>query len=70
MPISMATMKAAMIEAHMGQPRCTLKSAMTIPAKPIMDPTDRSNSPAIIRRQAPTAMMTNCADTTPQFMMP
>ncbi|MNY71331.1 hypothetical protein D3C86_2096480 [compost metagenome] len=43
---------------------------MTMPAKPIIEPTERSNSPAIIRRHAPTAMIMNCAETTPQFMMP
>jgi hypothetical protein len=59
-----------MIAAHIGQPYVTESSAMTMPEKPIIEPTDRSNSPAIISRQAPTAMIMNCAETTPQFMTP
>jgi hypothetical protein len=31
--------------------------AIIMPAKPIMEPIDRSNSPAIIKTQAPMAMM-------------
>jgi len=31
--------------------------AAIMPAKPIIDPRERSNSPAIMSRQAPTAMM-------------
>ena len=38
--------------------------------KPIIDPTDRSNSPAIIKRQAPTAIIMNWADTIDQFITP
>ena len=41
----------------------TPKIAIIMPAKPIIEPTDRSNSPAIINRQAPTAMIMNCAET-------
>ena len=59
-----------MILSHTGQPQTTEVTAMTIPAKPIIDPTDRSNSPAIMRRQAPTAIMINCEDTIPQFIEP
>mgnify|MGYP006190050101 CR=1 FL=1 len=33
------------------------RMAMTIPEKPIIDPMERSNSPAIIKRPAPTARM-------------
>ncbi|CTQ54441.1 hypothetical protein LP7551_02974 [Roseibium album] len=55
---------------QIGKPRCTLISAMIMPEKPIMEPTERSNSPAIIKRQAPTAMMANCAETVPQLTMP
>ena len=55
---------------HIGQPHCTERIAITMPAKPIIEPTERSNSPAIISRQAPTAMIANWADTTPQFIAP
>ncbi len=59
-----------MILSHTGQPQTTEVTAITIPAKPIIDPTDRSNSPAIMRRQAPTAIIINCEDTIPQFIEP
>ena len=49
---------SAPIETHMAK------------VTPIIEPTERSNSPAIISRQAPTAMIMNWADTTVQFMMP
>ena len=66
-PIAIHTTNAAMIDNQTGKPHCTDKMAMTTPAKPIMEPTERSNSPAIINKQAPTAMIANCAETTPQF---
>jgi hypothetical protein len=44
--------------------------AMDMPAKPIIEPTLRSNSPAIISMQAPTAMIMNCAETVDQFSTP
>jgi hypothetical protein len=44
--------------------------AMLIPAKPIMDPTDKSNSPAIISKHAPTAIIMNCDETIDQFNTP
>ena len=37
---------------------------------PIIEPTDKSNSPAIIIRQAPTATITNWAETVLQFRTP
>jgi hypothetical protein len=46
------------------------KMAIIMPAKPIIEPTERSNSPAIISMQAPTAMIMNWAETTDQLMMP
>mmetsp|Transcript_22736 Transcript_22736/g.37606 ORF Transcript_22736/g.37606 Transcript_22736/m.37606 type:complete len:569 (+) Transcript_22736:230-1936(+) len=69
-PKATQSMNVAMMAIHMGQPRWTERMAMLIPAKPIIEPTDRSNSPAIINRHAPTAMMANCADTIDQFMTP
>ena len=58
-PIAMHTEKVTMIASHTGQPKLTDSSAIIIPEKPIIEPTDRSNSPAIIRRPAPTAIMMN-----------
>ena len=43
---------------------------MIIPAKPIIEPSERSNSPAIINMQAPMAMMPSWADTSIQLTMP
>ena len=62
--------KASIIANHTGQPSVMLKIAMIIPANPIIEPTERSNSPAIINRHAPTAMIINWADTTDQFNTP
>jgi hypothetical protein len=58
------------IACQTGQPSVTEKIAIIMPAKPIMEPTDRSNSPAIIKRQAPTAMIMNWAETTDQLITP
>ena len=58
-PIDIANAKAMRMDSHMGSPQVTESKAMIIPEKPIIDPTERSNSPAIIRRQAPTAMIIN-----------
>src|ERR1022692_1530111 len=44
--------------------------ATIMPANPIIEPIDKSNSPAIIKRQAPTAMRPRYADTCDQFMIP
>ena len=62
--------KASMIASQTGQPNVTLKIAIIIPANPIMEPTERSNSPAIINRHAPTAMIINWAETTDQLSTP
>ena len=62
--------KVTRIATQTGHPSVTEKIAIIIPAKPIIDPTDRSNSPAIIKRPAPTAIITNCAETIDQFITP
>ena len=68
--MAMARAKAVMMLSHTGQPQLTEVMAMTMPAKPIIEPTERSNSPAIINRQAPTAIMTNWAETVVQVIAP
>jgi hypothetical protein len=62
--------KVIRIACQTGQPSVTEKIAIIMPAKPIIEPTDRSNSPAIIKRQAPTAMIMNWAETVDQLMTP
>ena len=55
---------------QIGQPISTLKIAIIVLAKPIIEPTERSNSPAIIGRQAPTSITMNWAYTNDQFSTP
>ncbi len=58
------------MDAQSGQPHCTAGMAMTMPAKPIIEPIDRSNSPAIISSATAAAMMPSCADTSRKLTMP
>ena len=44
--------------------------AMQAPANPIIEPIERSNSPAIISKPAPSAMMPSCAMTRRLLRMP
>ena len=44
--------------------------AIQAPAKPIIDPIERSNSPATINRPAPNAMMLSCEITFKLFLIP
>ena len=69
-PMAMHRAKVTRIACQTGQPSVIEKIAIIMPAKPIIEPTDRSNSPAIISRQAPTAMIMNCAETMDQLRMP
>ena len=69
-PTPAATAKARMMHSHKGQPQITAGMASTTPAAPIIEPTDRSNSPPIISSAAATAMMPSCADTSRKVMMP
>ena len=52
-----------------GKPHLSM-SAMDIPANPIIDPIDRSNSPAIINSDAPIAMIPYCAMILMLFLRP
>ena len=69
-PMAIHSAKVSRIATQIGQPSVTDMIAIDIPAKPIIDPTLRSNSPAIINIQAPTAMIMNCAETVDQFSTP
>ena len=44
--------------------------AMQAPAKPIIDPIERSNSPAIINKPAPIAIIPNWEITLKKFLIP
>jgi hypothetical protein len=59
--MAMHSAKVRRIAIQTGQPSVTAEDGDHMPAKPIIEPTDRSNSPAIISMQAPTAMIMNCA---------
>ena len=52
-----------------GNPHFSM-SAMHMPAKPIIEPIDRSNSPAIINMAAPMAMMPYCEMILMLFLRP
>ena len=52
-----------------GKPHLSI-IAIDMPAKPIIEPIERSNSPAIISRLAPVAMIPNCAITDRLFFSP
>ena len=56
-PMRSAQARAASIAAQTGTPKKSGGIAAIIPVKPIIEPSERSNSPAIIRRQAPVATM-------------
>ena len=44
--------------------------AIQAPAKPIIEPMDKSNSPAIISKPAPIAIIPNCEITLKKFLIP
>jgi hypothetical protein len=52
-----------MIDDQSGRFAIVARIAMTIPAKPTIDPIDRSNSPAIISNATEVAMTPICAAT-------
>ena len=54
-PIEIHIIKVKMIAIQAGNPSLTIKIAIIIPAKPIMEPTERSNSPEIIKIAIPIA---------------
>jgi len=58
------------MQSHSGQPHSAAGMAMTMPANPIMDPTDRSNSPAIISSAAMLASSPSWAETSRKLRMP
>ena len=54
-PMPRLNRRATPIAGHSGQSACRVRSMMLIPAAPMMDPTDRSNSPAIMSSATATA---------------
>src|SRR5918999_1038002 len=62
-PTASATAKASSTAAASGQPYSVVVIAMIMPAAPTIEPTERSNSPAIISIATGTATMPSCAAT-------
>jgi len=69
-PTTTATENANRMQAQIGQPYCTAGMAMQIPAKPIIEPTERSNSPPTIGSAAPIARMPSWAAGDMKVRMP
>ena len=69
-PTSTAIAKAKMILVHKGQPQYIAGIAIQIPAKPIIDPIDKSNSPPIISIAAAIAIIPRFADTSKKLSIP
>jgi hypothetical protein len=56
-PMPPQTVKENIRDNQIGHPQKTEGMAISIPAKPIMEPTERSNSPAIISKATGAARM-------------
>ena len=69
-PTRSAKAKAATIASQTGQPNSPMPIATIMPAAPTIEPTDRSNSPAIIRRATAEPMMPTCAATSRYVAVP
>src|SRR5471030_3022798 len=69
-PSAQPTVIANSAASHTGQFQYRHGIASIMPAKPIIEPIDRSNSPATISSAAPTAMTPRNPATVPQFTMP
>ena len=70
MPSTAHSANVKIAATHSGQPQYSAGIASIMPAKPIIEPIDRSNSPPIINSAAPTAMMPRNAATVAQLTMP
>src|SRR5262249_15223775 len=69
-PKAAASANANRHAAHSGHPQYSAGMVSIMPANPIIDPTDRSNSPPIISNPAPTASSPRNAATVLQLTMP
>src|SRR5215470_3938184 len=69
-PSAAQSAKVKSAATHSGQPQYSAGIASIMPAKPIIEPMERSNSPPIMRSAAPTAMMPRNAATVAQLTMP
>ena len=56
-PSTSAQARETTIDSQTGQPKWSGGMAATMPVNPIIEPMERSNSPAIMSRHAPTARM-------------
>ena len=69
-PIKTAIANAKVILIHNGQPQYIAGIAIQIPANPIIEPIDKSNSPPIINIAAAIAIIPKFADTSKKFRAP
>jgi hypothetical protein len=69
-PTTIATAKAERIPPHSGKPSSRTVSPMTTPAKPTIEPTERSNSPAMMSSAAAVAMMPSSAESVRNVIEP
>ena len=69
-PTRSAKAKAATIASQTGQPNSPMPIATIMPAAPTIEPTERSNSPAIIRSATAEPMMPTCAATSRYVAVP
>ena len=69
-PTTIATAKAERTPPQSGKPSSRTTRPMTTPAKPIIDPTERSNSPAMMSSAAAVAMMPSSAESVRNVIEP
>lgn len=69
-PTATAAVKAKKMHRHDGQPLSAAGTTMRTPAKPIIEPNERWNSPPIMSRTAATATIPSCADTSRKVTTP
>jgi hypothetical protein len=62
-PRNVVAIIAMMIDSQTGRPQMVTPMPMRIPAKPTIEPIDRSNSPAIMSRATAVATMPTWAAT-------
>ena len=69
-PTRIAVAKAQAMPPHSGRPASRTASPITTPAKPIIEPTDRSNSPAMMSSAAAVAMIPSSAESVRKVIDP
>ena len=69
-PTMIATAKAERIPPQSGKPSSRTVRPMTTPANPTIEPTERSNSPAMMSSAAAVAMMPSSAESVRNVIEP